>query len=102
MHPRVNAQIISQYIVPIFVFIVVSIVVKLTLGQDALVYCSTLTIVRWLLRSFDHVDHSRYAWPLLLLEKYTYRSHVYWRSAHGTNIYHETGLLMSHRSQILL
>ena len=40
--------------------------------------------------------------PLLLLEKSTYRSHVYRRSARGTNIYHETGLLMSHRSQISL
>ena len=48
------------------------------------------------------MDHIKYAWPLLLLEKPTYRSHVYWQSTFATNIDHETGLLMSHRSQILL
>ena len=48
------------------------------------------------------MNHSRYAWPLLLVEKPTYQSHVYWQSAGGTNIDHETGLPMSHRSQILL
>ena len=75
---------------------------NLHLGRMHWCFCSTLAIVRWLLRSFDHVNHSRYAWPLLLVEKPTYRSHVYWQSAGGTNIDHETGLPMSHRSQILL
>ena len=39
-HPSVNAQIYhNNYIVPIFVLIIVSVVVKLTLGQNALVFC---------------------------------------------------------------
>ena len=75
---------------------------NLHLGRMHWFFVSTLAIVRWLLRSFDHVDHSKYAWPLLLVQKPTYRSHVYWQSVPGTNIDHETGLLMSHQSQILL
>ena len=75
---------------------------NLHLGRMHWCFCSTLAIVLWLLRSFDHLDHSRHAWPLLLPEKPTYRSHVYWQSALGTNIDHETGFLISHLSQIIL